>query len=97
MSEEITAFVALLSQIGGVEELRARETEQGFKTWAVANNASEETRYAVYAAEWDLMRRFPESVFDFHLVDREGEDLDSIITFGDGTLSIPVGETLHAY
>lgn len=97
MREEITAFAALLSQIGEVEELRAREIDHDFKTWVVVNNASEETRYAVYAAEWELMRRFPDSVFDFHLLDREGQDLESIITFGDGTLSITVGETLHAY
>lgn len=95
--EEMRALVEWLRAIPAVEALRAREIEQGFKTWVVVNNATEQTRYAIYRAEWDLMRRFPGVVFDFHLVDREGEDLNSIISFDEGTLFIPIGGALHAF
>ena len=97
MPRELGAFVERLRGIPAVETLRAQEIEQGFKTWVVVNNASEQARYAVYRAEWDLMRRFPDVVFDFHLVDREGEELDSMISFDDETLSIPIGGALRGY
>ena len=94
---ELRPFVERLREIRTVETLRAREIERGYKTWVVVNNASEQTRYAVYRAEWNLMRQFPDVAFDFHLVDREGEDLDSIIAFDDETLSIPVGGARRAF
>jgi len=96
VSQEIAAFVERLRVIPAVEQLRFREIEQGFKTWVIVNDSSEEARYAVYEAEWDLMRQFPGVAFDLHLVDREGENLGSIIHFDEGTLSIPIRGVVNA-
>jgi hypothetical protein len=93
---ELRSFVQRLGELPTVEALMAQETDQGFRTWVVVNNASEQTRYAVYRAEWELMQRFPDIPFDLHLIDREGEELDSIITFDDDTLLIAIGEALRA-
>jgi len=89
---QVDAFVERLREIPGVEELRARETNGGFETWVVINDASEETRYAIYDAEWELMRRFPNTIFDCHLIDRHGMDLSSMVTFDAQTITVPVRE-----
>ena len=88
--EEIDVLAESLAHISGVEELKVRETKWGFETWIVVNNASEESRYAIYDVEWELMRRFPDCTFDFHLIDRDGMDLSSIVSFGEETLTIAI-------
>lgn len=90
LNKEIDVLANWLVHISGVEELRVRETKMGFETWVVVNNASEETRYAIYDVEWELMRRFPDCTFDFHLIDREGMDLSSIVSFGEESLTIAI-------
>jgi len=88
--EEIDVLASSLAPISGVEELKVQETKSGFEIWVVVNNASEESRYAIYDVEWELMRRFPDCIFDFHVIDREGMDLSSMVSFGEETLTIAI-------
>jgi len=93
--EEIEVLARRLAHIPDVEELKAREMRAGFAVWVVVNDASQETRYAIYDAEWELMRQFPGCVFDFHLIDREGMDLSSMVSFDEETLTVSIGR--HDY
>lgn len=90
--EEIDVFAEWLGVVPGVEELKVTQKNGGFETWVVVSNASEEVRYAIYDLEWELMRRFPHRTFDFHLVDRQGVDLSSVLSFGQGTLTLSIEE-----
>jgi len=95
--EEIELLTQWLAHIPDVEELRVLETKVGFETWVIVNNASEETRYAIYDVEWELMRRFQDCVFDFHLIDRRGMNLSSLATFAEETLTVPIRRRYYAW
>lgn len=96
LHEHIELLAEWLGHIPNVEELRVLETKFGFEIWVIVNNASEEIRYAIYDVEWELMRRFQDYVFDFHLIDRRGMDLSSLATFAEETLTVPIIRLAYA-
>lgn len=90
LAEEISVFAGLLYPVRGVEQLKAVRTDTGFATWVVLNNASREIEYSIFDAEMELMTRFPDVIFDFHIVDRRGRQLSSVATFDEQTITVPI-------
>ncbi len=93
---EIEAFAKSVAHISRLEELRVRATSAGFEISLIVNHASERIRYAFYDAEWELQRQFPHCTFDFHLIDRQGMDLSSLVGLDDETVNVPIAGADHA-
>ncbi|MBI1941758.1 MAG: hypothetical protein HYS33_09665 [Acidobacteria bacterium] len=46
----------------------AREDEAGIKIWTFVDSTDRGDRSPVYAAEWQLLTRYPEIPFDFNVL-----------------------------
>lgn len=73
-----------IARIPPVEQIVASHQESGYEVTIVVNHATEEQRYTIYDAQWDLMGRYPHLGLDFHLLDRRGEPLSELLTPGPG-------------
>lgn len=94
--QEIQIFKNMLTDIPVVEAIIANRLRKGFSIWTVTDQPSEEEVTAIYWKEWELMEHFPETDFDFHVVEREGKPLDELVTLNDVDLFLPLGGSSHA-
>ena len=58
----------------------ARRTGDCYAVWTVVDRVDDQTREAIYWQEWALMEQYPESDFDFHLLERRGRSLETLVT-----------------
>ena len=63
-----------------MEAVYVKAKPWGFECWLVANQSTEEERFRLYDLEWQLMGATPEKGFKFHLIDRQGQSLEQVLT-----------------
>ncbi|HID28698.1 MAG TPA: hypothetical protein EYP19_01690 [Desulfobacterales bacterium] len=79
--EEIyQTFIDLLSQIPTVEAILTTQEGRVFCFWSVVNWLDDAIEDEIYQREGELMDRFPEDLFDFHLIERRDRNLEEIIS-----------------
>ena len=61
-------FVALLRKNPKVCAVYATEDHWGITIWTCVDSNDREDRSPVYAAEWQLLSRYPEVPFDFNVL-----------------------------
>ncbi len=87
---EVLAFRQMLSRISAAEAILVRRLPTGHRIWTVTDAPDEETMNAIYWHEWELMERFPETDFDFHLLRRRGQPLTTLVTLADFDIHLPL-------
>ena len=80
---EVQALWERLVTIPAVEAVMARRTGNRYMVWTVADRPDERTRELVYWQEWALMEQYPDLDFDFHLLERQGQPLETLVTVTD--------------
>jgi len=77
---EVQVFWERLATIPAVEAVMARRTGDRYAVWTVVDRIDDQTRETIYWQEWALMEQYPESDFDFHLLERRGRPLETLVT-----------------
>jgi hypothetical protein len=77
---EVYAFRDMLADVTEVEAVLANWDRGGYDIWTVTDEPSEETRERIYRREWELMERYLDTAFDFNILARAGEELESVVT-----------------
>ncbi|MBC8449855.1 MAG: hypothetical protein H8D78_19145 [Chloroflexi bacterium] len=92
---EVLAFRQMLSRIPAAEAILAKRLPTGYRIWTVTDTPDEEIMNAIYWREWELMERFPETDFDFHLLRLCGQPLTTLVTLADFDIHLPLHREHH--
>jgi len=88
--EAVCTLGEALQAIERVEAILANREAEGLSISVIVNNAATEDCYEVYEREWQLMQRYPELAFDFHLIDGHDRPLSEVVSieFSDHYLRV---------
>lgn len=92
----VYTFRQLVSEIQAVEAIIVTRMAGGYSIWTVADQLDEATRERLYDWEWELMQLYPDLSFDFHLLERQGRDLEEFVTLKHVDLYLQVKEKPYA-
>lgn len=86
----IYAFRDMLADIPEVEAVLANHANGVHSIWTVINEPSAEVRAKIYEKEWQLMEQYPQFDFSFHILEREGETLENLVSLDDFNINLPL-------
>jgi prevent-host-death family protein len=92
----VYTFRQLVSEMRGMEAIIVTRIAGGYSIWTVADQLNEATRERLYNQEWELMQLYPDLNFDFHLLERQGRDLEEFVTLKYVDLYLQVKEKPYA-
>jgi prevent-host-death family protein len=92
----VYTFHDLVSEMQDVEAMIVTRIAGGYSIWTVADQLDEATRERLYSREWELMQLYPDISFDFHLLERQGRDLEEFVTLKHVDLYLQVKGKPHA-
>ncbi len=72
-------FVRQASHISQVNAVCFRQEDSTMHVWTILESPERSVEHQVYAEEMKLMERFPEMIFDFHVIFQAGRDLSEIL------------------
>ena len=72
-------FVRQVSYISQVIGICFRQEDSTMHVWTILESPERSVEHQVYAEEMKLMERFPEIIFDFHVIFQAGRDLSAIL------------------
>jgi len=76
----IYVFRDMLADIPEVEAILANHANGVHSIWTVVDEPSADVRAKIYEKEWQLMEQYPQFGFYFHILEREGEELNNLVT-----------------
>jgi hypothetical protein len=68
-----------VSRISQVNAACFRQEDSTMHVWTILKSPERLVEHQVYAEEMKLMERFPEIIFDFHVIFQAGRDLSAIL------------------
>jgi prevent-host-death family protein len=92
----VYTFRQLVSEMQAMEAIIVTRIAGGYSIWTVADQLDEATREQLYGKEWELMQLYPDLNFDFHLLERQGRDLEEFVTLKHVDLYLQVKEKPYA-
>jgi prevent-host-death family protein len=92
----VYTFRQLVSEMQAMEAIIVMRIAGGYSIWTVADQLDEATREQLYGREWELMQLYPDLNFDFHLLERQGRDLEEFVTLKHVDLYLQVKEKPYA-
>lgn len=84
----IYVFRDMLADILEVEVVLANFADGVHSIWTVIDEPSADVRAKIYEKEWQLMEQYPQFGFSFHILEREGEELDNLVSLDDFDLNL---------
>lgn len=82
---------SLLAQVSMVERVYSKYRSNVFYTWVVVEDRDQTSLEKIYEREKAIIERFPEFEFDFYVLYRKGQSVDTMIS-GDIDLVFIRGE-----
>jgi prevent-host-death family protein len=92
----VYTFRQLVGEMQAVEAIIVTRIAGGYSIWTVADQLGEAARERLYDREWELMQLYPDLNFDFHLLERQGRDLEEFVTLKHVDLYLQVKEKPYA-
>ncbi len=89
---EIMAFRDLVADISPIEAILVSRFQGGYSIWTVIDEPSAAIRAKIYEREWQLMERYPQTGFSFHILEREGEELNNLVSLDRFDLNLLLRE-----
>jgi len=68
----------IISQVQEVEYIVLSKIDNYYELWIVINKLDREIRDRIYDIEYDILERFGDNYFDFHVICRDDRNIDEI-------------------
>jgi len=81
-------FRDMLADIPEVETVLAHHANGVHSIWTIVDESSADVRAKIYEKEWQLMEQYPQFGFSFHILEREGEELNNLVSMDDFDLNL---------
>jgi hypothetical protein len=78
--QALVVYRKILHCVDGIHAILGREGDAGLTLVVIVNHMPRESRRRIHVCEWELMQHYPETGFDFRVIELRDRPLDEVVS-----------------